>query len=126
MTNPNLKFPLLAEQMDKREFWSVSRGGIELSHNAVLHPGDTEYRVVVWTLCGNEQATVDVLCPWVMSAAEFARRIRLVSSIQHSLQNGCNGCIERFTTSTTPQEKQFLYATNPRLGKILGFDTEGL
>lgn len=126
MDGPNPKFPHLAREMDKKKFWSVSRGAIQLSHNAMLHPGDEEYRVVVWTLCGNEEATVDVLCPWLMSASQFARRIRLVSSIQHALQNGCKSCEEHFRLSTTAEEKEFLYATNPKLGKILGFETKGL
>lgn len=125
MTGLNPKYPHLAREMDKKQFWSVSRGSIQLSHNATLFPGDAEFRVVVWTLCGNEQATVDVLCPWTITAGEFARRIRLISSIQHALQNGCKSCEEHFRLSTTPQERAFLYATNPKLGKILGFETAG-
>ncbi len=108
--------------LDSPEYWSVELGGIHLSSSSMVVPGDMPYRVVCWTLCGREQATLDGGTRDTIPARQFTRRIRILVSLQHHLQNGCDECGTRLRSATTAAEREWLYCSDPSLGKILGFE----
>lgn len=106
---------------DRPGQWVITRGGIVVPSTATLHPGDTTYRVKVWTFCGLQEATIDVGCTQMMLASEFARRSRVIATIQHWLQNDCGECRELLRLATTPKEREWIHCSDPTLGPALGF-----
>lgn len=106
--------------LDDPRYWSVSRGGIQLAASSLCMPGDNEYRVVVWTICGGEQATVDLAVRNPEAAGSLARRVRILSSVEHYQRNACDGCEREFRAQLSPAEKLWLKGTWPEAGRILG------
>ena len=111
------------KRLDSPEFWEITRGGIVVMPEAVLNPSTMLYRVTCWTLCGKEQATIDVACTRSMKAAELARRARICGSIYHWRQNRCLDCHAHFRF-LTPAEREWIHSTDPTLGDIMGMNAE--
>lgn len=76
--------------------------------------------VEVASLCGSEVVTLEPIPREATTAVRLARVTQLVASIQHVVRYECHRCHELFYHALTPTEKQFLYYTNPKLGKALG------
>lgn len=109
----------LPEQPDS---FAVFRGDVDCAAQSVAFAGDHTYRVICWTFCGREQATVDLALSRDMPMLQFVRRARVVASIQHAKQNRCQYCVPVMQHRLSPEERAWVYAANPTLGKILGLD----
>lgn len=113
------------DALDAPKYWSVRRGVIQLSSLSVVTPGDEPYEVRCWSLCGRDEATtmcVPAQGQKPMPVREFVRRCRIVATIQHYLQNGCGACFDMLKNATTSEERRWIYCSDPRLGKVLGFE----
>lgn len=104
------------------DYWRVTRGGFDVSAEGIANPSTVPYRVVCWTYCGREQATLDLHVKASMPMPKFIERARIAASVQHHKQNGCQECPAVMRAHLTPSEKTFIYAGNPSLGKILGLE----
>lgn len=104
--------------------YTVAIGRIQLSETSQVQPGK-DYEIQIATLCGREVADMTVSPTEVTTAAQLARRSQVAASIQHVERRACDSCRERFFTLTS-DEKRWLYASDPRLGPILGLDAKGV
>lgn len=102
-----------------RGAWGLKIGGILAPGTATLYPDGKNYEVKCLTLCGTDTITLEGAPAEQMTGAEFARRVQLAGSIQHVMRKGCYDCREQYL-STTLHEQQWLTATAPQLGPIIG------
>lgn len=106
--------------------WSVSCGGILLPPTGMVHPGSNDLECKVVTLCGKEEVQLTVARPSTVEPIwQFARRLQIVASMQHVIRYLCETCETSYRHALTPAEKKFVYATQPTLGPIVGFEGEG-
>lgn len=99
--------------------WHASMFGIAVSPTVVLDAGK-EITIVCQTLCGKERATGTYVIQQRMSVSEAARRAQFAASIQHVTRRACLACRDLYQHGTTPYERQYLVATHPELGPIVG------
>lgn len=100
--------------------YSVSVVGHTLNPGDIVGPG-TLALVTVLTLCGTEEVRIECVTPHRTTAAELARRVQLVASVQHPRRRACSACLDQFSRITR-HERTLLYASDPGAGAILGLD----
>ena len=102
--------------------WQVSYIGIALPPGALVLP-DKTYKVSTLALCGSDEIQYVECSPiTAMTAIEFARRVQVLSSIQHVTRRACAACRDAYKHALTAQEKRWLYTTQPQLGPIIGIE----
>jgi len=101
--------------------YTVRRGPIVIPGDALVTPG-VEYAVKTRTLCGKDDADLEVSPQEQQSASQLARRCEIISSIWHVTERGCDRCREMFFTTLSADEKRWLYSEDPTLGPAIGIE----
>lgn len=102
--------------------WRVRVGTYALKPYDLCHPSQT-YTAEVNMLCGSAVYELQEGSPlFSMTAVEFARRVQILGSIQHVTRRACLTCRTAYREALTPDEKKWLYATQPSVGSILGLE----
>ena len=100
--------------------WSLRVDGHHALPGTIVYPDSKKYVLVVTTMCGKEEVTIEAV-PLVIEPAEvFARRAQIAASIGHVTRRACHACLRAYRQNLTPFEKKFLYQTEPKLGPVLG------
>lgn len=102
--------------------WRVRVGGHVLKPYDLCHPNQV-YSAEVNMLCGSAVYELQEGAPlFIMTAVEFARRTQIIGSIQHVTRRACRTCKDAYREGLSPDEKRWLYASQPEMGEILGFE----
>lgn len=104
--------------------WSASINGLAVPNNTMLDSG-REVHIKCYTMCGDETADGEYVLQERMSIEEAARRAQIAASIQHVTRRACKKCRDQYQHGTNHHEKDFLRATYPELGPIIGLDVRG-
>lgn len=98
--------------------------GCHLSDDTMVNP-DQSLTIKVATMCGKENATLEVSPAQSMTASEAVRRAQLASSIHHVTRRNCTDCRNQYQHGCNAIEKHWLWSVEPKLGPILGIDRQG-
>jgi len=104
--------------------WEASSHGLVLSPSSMIEVGN-DIAIKCLTLCGEETARGEYTITQRMSVSEAVRRAQFASSIQHVTRRACLKCRDLYQHGTTRYERQYLTATHPELGPIVGMDLRG-
>ena len=104
--------------------WTAKMFGVLVPPATRLTIGK-ELHITCTTMCGSEIADGDYIIQQEMSVEEAVRRAQFAASIQHVTRRGCKKCRDQYQHGTTSQERQYLNATHPELGPIVGLDQRG-
>lgn len=102
--------------------WSLTINGAMAPKNAYVLPDGRKYVLVVTTLCGKEDVTLEATPMQTCTADMFARQAQIAASIGHVTRRACARCLELYREGLTPHEKRWLYQSQPSLGPILGVE----
>lgn len=104
--------------------WEVLIGGLVVPPSTLIQPDSKAYSLTCSTLCGKDVITLEATPTESMSGSEFVRRAQLAGSIQHVMVQGCKRCKLGYLMASK-HERQWLYTTNPKFGKIIGVGVAG-
>lgn len=99
--------------------FSASMLGVGLPHEMVVRPGAV-IDVKVVTICGRESCSMSVVVREQSTVAQVCRQSEIAASIQHVERRACGTCREMFFREITADEKLWLYANDPNLGRVIG------
>lgn len=102
-----------------RNEFSASIGGIVVPGNTTVQPG-TNVAVRVVTMCGKEFCEMSVVVREISTISQVCRQAEIAASIQHVERRACDACRESFFQGIAPDERSWLYANDPRLGRVIG------
>lgn len=104
---------------------SAKIAGVEIPPSMPVSPGML-ISVSVVTFCGLEVCELVISPTEISTCAQVVRQSQIAASIQHVERRKCDGCIEAFFRELSPSEKAWLYASDPKLGPVLGISHKGL
>lgn len=98
---------------------SAKISGLSVPKPMVVSPGQ-DVTVKVATLCGKETCEMVVSPTETTTVGQLLRQSEIAASIQHVERRACDHCRERFFHDLDQTEKAWLYASDPKLGPVLG------
>lgn len=102
-----------------RNEFSASIQGLVVPGNTIVQPG-TSVAVRVVTMCGRESCEMSVVVRELSTISQVCRQAEIAASIQHVERRACGTCREMFFREITSDEKLWLYANDPSLGRVIG------
>jgi len=98
--------------------------GLVVPRAMVTEPG-RDVDVEVTPFCGKEPCSMTVAATERSSIDQLCRQAEIAASIQHVERRACKECHEAFFHELSRDEKRWLYASDPKLGPVIGLNVEG-
>lgn len=95
--------------------------GLVIPKAMVTEPG-RDVDVSAYPFCGKEHASLTVSATERSTIEQLCRQAEIVLSIQHVERRACQECQEAFIHELSRDEKRWLYASDPKLGPIIGMN----